>query len=130
MGEALSAGASGNGEAGCDSEPAGATEGAAKLFSVAGADCAGIEPGTRLRENSGSVFPRSGSVTPGGSCGFRAVPGGKAVAGFAGRIGGRGIPGASVFPVAPFLSSSAFLRALNWARRCSSSFLLGLAFRG
>ena len=122
VGEALSAVASGNGATDCDSEPVGATEGTAKLFSVAGADSAGIEPWTRLRENSGSVFPRSGSVTPGGSCGLRTVPGGKAVAGFAGRIGGRGIPGASLFFVAASLSSTAFLRELNWARRCSSSF--------
>lgn len=122
VGEALSAVASGNGETDCDSEPAGAIEGAAKLFSVAGAESAGIESGTGRRENSGSVFPRSGSVTPGGSCGLRTVPGGKAVAGFAGRIGARGIPGASLVFVAACLSSTAFLRELNCARRWASSF--------
>jgi hypothetical protein len=120
VGEAPSA-ASGNGETGGDSEPAGVTGGIAKLFEVAGTDPSGI--GVAIRENSGSVAPeRSGSVTPGGSCGFRMVPGDKAVAGFEGRIGARGTPGASLLLVAASLSNAALLRELNWARRCSSSF--------
>ena len=102
MGEALSAAASGNVETDGDSEPTGATGGVAKVFEVAGADPAG---GVAIRGNSGSVpRERSGSVTPGGRCGTRMVPGGKAVAGFfavsliAGRIGARGFPGAESVP--------------------------------
>jgi hypothetical protein len=45
VGEALSA-VSGNGEKEGDSEPAGVTEGAAKVSEVAGTDAAGIGPGT------------------------------------------------------------------------------------
>ena len=45
VGEALSP-VSGNGEKEGDSEPAGVTEGAAKVSAVAGTDAAGIGPGT------------------------------------------------------------------------------------
>lgn len=121
VGEALSAAASGNCETDGTTESAGVTGGNAEVFDVASDDPAG--GGVALRVNSGSVAPeRSGSVTPGGSCGLRMVPGDEAVAGFTGRIGPCGFLGASVFPAAPFLSSSAFLRALNWARRWASSF--------
>jgi hypothetical protein len=120
VGEALSAPASGNCETDGDSEPAGATAGVSQVFEVAGAASAGRGAGIS-RPGSEGPEARSGSVTPGGRCGLRMVPGDEAVAGFEGRIG-RGIPGDSVFVVAPLFSSSAFLRALNWARRCSSSF--------
>jgi hypothetical protein len=119
VGEAVSAD-SGNGETDGDSERSGVIGEVAKVFEVAAPDSAGI--GVAFRENSGSVPPeRSGSVTPGGRRGVRTPPGDEAIAGFLkGRVGGR-IAGACVFVVAPFFSSNAFLRALNSARRRSSS---------
>jgi len=129
VGEALSA-ASGNGDKDGDAEPSGITEGVIEVSEVAGTDAAGIGVAKRLPGNGrpGSVPPgaRSGSVTPGGRRGTRVAPGDKAVAGFPDlsliegrRIGVCGPPGASF--VAPCLSSSAFLRALNSARRRSRS---------
>ena len=133
VGEALSA-VSDNGEKDGDAELADVTEEVAAVSEVAGTDSTGIGVGRRLPGSGrpGSVPPgaRSGSVTPGGRRGVRMVPpGDKAVAGFPDfsliegrRIGACGIPGASWLPVAPFLSNTAFLRALNSARRRSSSF--------
>ena len=115
VGEALSA-ASGDGETAGDAASAGVTEGVAEVSEGTGTDASGSGLAKRLRADGRSRSPGIG-------CGVRTGRGAKPVAGFAdlspieGRLGTRETPGTWVLPAAFLFSSSAFLRAVNSARR-------------